>query len=165
MEDQVKACQDKGIEAVMINSNVTPKDAASIYARLCPSLSTSLSSLGFPRAPDSARPTQIKLLCKYSLAVGTSLAREPTSLTQSVHVLADVTPEAVTGGPLRPYLKRLFDLKQLSLFAIDEAHCISSWGKLLHTFWPVCMHLMGCAHKGWESYVDRKVHTCSTRTT
>ena len=75
MEDQVKACRDRGIEAVMLNSNVTPKDAASIYARLCPSL----SSLGFPHAPDSERPPQIKLLCKYSLAVGTSLAREPNA--------------------------------------------------------------------------------------
>jgi superfamily II DNA helicase RecQ len=136
MEDQVKACRDKGIEAVLLNSNVTPKDAASIYARLCPSS----SSLGFYHAPESTRPPQIKLLCKYRFP----LRGSPTaSLTQSLHVLADVTPEAVTGGPLRPYLNKIYDQKQLSLFAIDEAHCISSWGKLVLVSPPVCMHLIG----------------------
>ena len=68
MQDQVKACRDKGIQAVLLNSTLSPKESASIYARLCPSLAASKgAALGFHPATDSSRPPQIKLLCEYWL--------------------------------------------------------------------------------------------------
>ena len=53
--------------------------------------------------------------------------------------LTDVTPEALTGASLKPTLTHLYKQGQLSLVAIDEAHCISSWG-------PCRAHRNSCAH-------------------
>lgn len=44
-----------------------------------------------------------------------------------------VTPEMVCSSSFQYYLSSLHKTKQLRMFAIDEAHCVSSWG---HEFRP-----------------------------
>jgi len=116
MEDQVQACRDKGIQVDLLNSTLTAKEVAAIYARLAPSLSSSTKGgerpLGFSGADPATRPPKIKMLY--------------------------VTPEAISGGKLLSVLTHLHKHGYLSLFAIDEAHCISSWG---HDFRPAFRRL------------------------
>ena len=42
----------------------------------------------------------------------------------------DVTPEAMSSESSRPYLAHLQKEGMVSLVAVDEAHCISSWGQI-----------------------------------
>lgn len=39
-----------------------------------------------------------------------------------------LTPETATSDYFIPFLKELYNKKRICLFAIDEAHCISTWG-------------------------------------
>ncbi len=115
MQDQVQACRDKGIQVDLLNSTLTAKEVTAIYARLAPSLSSSVkveTPLGFSGADQATRPPKIKMLY--------------------------VTPEALSGGKLLSVLTHLHKHGYLSLFAIDEAHCISSWG---HDFRPAFRRL------------------------
>ncbi|EKX53795.1 hypothetical protein GUITHDRAFT_52059, partial [Guillardia theta CCMP2712] len=90
MQDQVFSLREKGIDAVLLNSTLSPTETRNILHRLW-----------------AIKHSPIKLLY--------------------------VTPEALSGSTLFPYLNRLNEQNKLSLFAIDEAHCISSWG---HDFRP-----------------------------
>ncbi|GAA0139672.1 DNA helicase [Lithospermum erythrorhizon] len=61
---------------------------------------------------------------KVKLKIDEELKSEKPSLR-----LLYATPELVTSKPFISKLKKLLPKEMLTLIAIDEAHCISTWGK------------------------------------
>ena len=107
MEDQVKACREKGIEAALLNSNLSARETAAVYSRLCPDQDKG-AALGFKSADNSTSKCSIKLLY--------------------------MTPEGLSSANFRPYLSELHKRGNLAMIAVDEAHCISSWGEWRSSF-------------------------------
>ena len=109
MQDQRDALLKKGVEAAVISSSQTGKENDEIFERL---LGRSLKA-----APKSKK-------------VEAKAFKHITILF--------VTPEQVQSNRFRDALSEMYKKKQLTLFAIDEAHCISSWG---HDFRKAYMRL------------------------
>ena len=98
MHDQVQSLVDKGVAAAVISSSNGEKHNNQIRERL----------LG------------------RSLRVKASKEQQQPPLEHIT--LLYVTPEQVQTDRFRDILAELHKKKRLSLFAIDEAHCLSSWG-------------------------------------
>jgi ATP-dependent DNA helicase RecQ len=103
MNDQVKALCDKGIAAAVISSSIEDRDNTDTMERL---LGRNLQA---------------------QQAISGKIVRYPPI------VLLYCTPEQIQTGRFRSILKELHQGKRLTGFAIDEAHCLSSWG---HDFRP-----------------------------
>ena len=103
MIDQVNNLKAKGIEAVQISSSNTVKENDLIMKRLLGrDTSTNTSSTGSKEQQKIHKEKQIKLVY--------------------------CTPESITKGRTRSILPSLYKRNMLSLIAIDEAHCLSTWG-------------------------------------
>jgi ATP-dependent DNA helicase RecQ len=107
MKDQVEALNAKGIPAACINSTQTEKQNRAVLESLVPSLYSSNASTG-----TSSKRTSVDL--------GGAESQMPTP------VLLYITPESIQTERMRTVLKRLFDEDRLALFAVDEAHCLST---------------------------------------
>jgi ATP-dependent DNA helicase RecQ len=105
MKDQVEALKAKDIPAACINSSQTEKENKAVLESLVPSLYTSKASTStaLKRAADLG-----------------DLSPVPTP------VLLYITPESIQTERMRTVLKRLHDEERLALFAVDEAHCLST---------------------------------------
>jgi superfamily II DNA helicase RecQ len=106
MKDQVQALNAKGIPAACVNSNQTEKQNREILDRLVPQTgSTSKSNLTAKKNGSSK-----------------------SSVDTAPPVLLYVTPESIQTDRMRSVLESLHKCNRLGMFAVDEAHCLSSWG-------------------------------------
>ena len=114
MKDQVEALNAKGIPAACINSNQTEKQNRTIQERLLSSSSTSDSG-------DGGRNNQKK---------SNKNSKKLSLLDDGVPcpVLLYITPESIQTDRMRSILESLNKQSRLGMFAVDEAHCLSSWG-------------------------------------
>lgn len=110
MQDQVAALRRKGIGVEMLSSLAADKEKRVIHEALL-----------------------------------SQAQQEGNSAHQGVHLqqqqridLLYTTPESLSTSGVQQLLHQLNQRKALSLFAIDEAHCISSWG---HDFRPAYRQL------------------------
>lgn len=112
MQDQARGLTEKGVEAAVISSTNTTKQNDEIMERLLGRI--------LRAAPKSK-----------------SAAQQPKQSLKHITIVF-VTPEQVQTNRFRDVLSELRAKNRLALFAIDEAHCISSWG---HDFRKAYMRL------------------------
>lgn len=110
MIDQVNSLREKGIEAVHVSSSNTQKENDLIMARL----------LG--GVVDSNNKRNKNVVSKQQQQQQTLLSKE-----KQIKIVY-CTPESITKGRTRAILPSLYKRNMLSLIAIDEAHCLSTWG-------------------------------------
>mmetsp|Transcript_8599 Transcript_8599/g.18554 ORF Transcript_8599/g.18554 Transcript_8599/m.18554 type:complete len:885 (+) Transcript_8599:133-2787(+) len=114
MKDQTEALQQKGIPAAGINSSQTEKENKAILERLVPAL--------YPKSLGSSSSNS-----KKNTVENNNNNNAVVASTQPA-VLLYVTPESIQTERMRAVLKTLHKENRLGLFAVDEAHCLSTWG-------------------------------------
>ncbi len=113
MKDQTEALQSKGIPANCINSSQTEKENKAILEKLVPAL--------------------------YPVSTKAKTAKKKTEGSKPSHpaVLLYVTPESIQTERMRAVLKTLYKEDRLALFAVDEAHCLSTWVSRMQIFFSL----------------------------
>ncbi len=112
MVDQVQGLLRKGIEAAMISSSNSAKENQIIMQRL----------LG--------KNHDIDVMSSNGKSTKTKSSRQSvlTTTTKPLKIVY-CTPELVQTNKFRAILTHLYQNNQLSSIAIDEAHCLSTWGE------------------------------------
>jgi RecQ family ATP-dependent DNA helicase len=101
MIDQVDSLKSKGIEAAYISSSQTEKENQLVIERVL------------------------------SITAKTQVDKQKLNFAPQVHKpikLLYCTPELLQTNRFRTILTNLYQNNKLSLLAIDEAHCVSTWG-------------------------------------
>lgn len=113
MMDQVRNLHNRGIyTAVCLSGSLTGREKAQIYDRL-------LSGID---------GTKKMMNTKKDTAATSSKSMEHRGNDVLPIQLLYVTPELIKTEKFRGVLSKLYDCKRLFQFAIDEAHCVSTWG-------------------------------------
>ncbi len=115
MMDQVNNLRSKGVEAVHISSMNTAKENAFVLKRL-------LGEENDNSGANKGKKKQTK----------SKVASEQQRQLKKIK-LVYCTPESIRSVRFRAVLTKLYERNQLSLIALDEAHCLSTWG---HEFRP-----------------------------
>lgn len=95
---------------------------------------TNAKKLGIPCATINSHMTKT-----WNTQVKTAIGNKDTKLR-----LLYLTPETLCSDHFQPHLNNLNKNRTLKLFAIDEAHCVSSWG---HEFRPDYLKLGQLRHR------------------
>ena len=137
MKDQTEALQQKGIPAAGINSSQTEKENKAILERLVPAL--------YPRSLGSSISSSSKKNTAENNNNNNNNNNNAIVASTQPAVLLYVTPESIQTERMRAVLKTLHKENRLALFAVDEAHCLSTWVSSMfvsncdRTLCPVCI--------------------------
>lgn len=117
MIDQVRQLQGKGIQAELICSSNSAKENQGVLERL-----KFMAGLG--KGPKGAKGAKVpKGATKEKEA-----QKEQQKQTLDPVKLLYCTPELIQTDRFQSVLRALYKKKMLALVAIDEAHCMSTWG-------------------------------------
>ena len=118
MVDQVRQLKRKHIKAEMICSANTVKENQTILERL-----KGMAGKGASNSKSSRKEK----------GAGDEQKRSPSGKKLDPITMVYCTPELIQTGRFQSILKMLHQKEMLALIAIDEAHCMSTWG---HDFRP-----------------------------
>ena len=138
MQDQVQALNAKGIPAALYSSANGQRENTEVLQRL---VGKSSSKKG-----DKKKKTK---------GAGGSDAGQPAPKPLK---LIYCTPELIETDKFRAVLTDLYKRRELALFAVDEAHCLSSWG---HDFRPAFLKLTWVR----QSFRDVPITACTATAT
>jgi len=133
MQDQVQALNAKGIPAALYSSANGQRENAEVLQRLVGKSSSKkgdIQSASNGEGPPPPKPLKL-IYC---------------------------TPELIETNKFRAVLSDLYKRGQLALFAVDEAHCLSSWG---HDFRPAFRKLTWVR----QSFRDIPITACTATAT
>lgn len=116
MQDQVAALNSKGIPAALLSSNQTTKQNQAVLDRvLLPSKKNNDDN------NSNNKQAKEKVLAS---------SAPDKSGTDTLLTLLYITPESIQTERMRNILKQLYRSKRLSMFAVDEAHCLSRYVRI-----------------------------------
>ena len=138
MQDQVQALNAKGIPAALYSSANGQRENTEVLQRL---VGKSSSKKG-----DKKKKTK---------GTDGSDADQPAPKPLK---LIYCTPELIETDKFRAVLTDLYKRRELALFAVDEAHCLSSWG---HDFRPAFLKLTWVR----QSFRDVPITACTATAT
>ncbi len=118
MVDQVQGLLQKGVEAAMISSSNSAKENQMIMQRL----------LGKNHDERNSKSTKTKSSRQH--------VSNKTATTFKPLKIVYCTPELIQTNKFRAVLTHLYQNNELSLIAIDEAHCLSTWGEFFFCTFP-----------------------------